>query len=438
MTLLAVASAVALLGLLAWLRRRKAAQAEAQAPLTAMVAEAPGFVGGGQSIDTTKQLAPVSSMMYSPSQLEAVGEVDPLAEADVYLAYGRDQQAEEILRDALRSHPERMSLHLKLLEIYALRHDKAGYEAAATEVYALTRGSGPDWATAREQGYWFDPDNPLYQPPPGQSPAQTPAAAVTPAEAAPPLADTSATLPAALPELDLDFTVPVPPAPAPVTAPAAPAEATHRPAPVELDFDLSQPALLPGSAPAPSSAAASGPDTILEFTPGPAAAEVKAQAPAKSDMSMDFQLDTILPAPQRQQPDSGPESAVASSAEAPAASRMMDFDLDLSEFDRAVAASASQAAPAAPDAGPASDPRGQALDFEPAAPPPAPASSGLSDLEVTEESANADPQETQLALANEFLALGDAEGARMLAEDVVKKATGDLQARARALLARLA
>ena len=37
-------------------------------------------------------------MTYSLSQLDAIGDVDPVAEADVYLAYGRDLQAEEILK----------------------------------------------------------------------------------------------------------------------------------------------------------------------------------------------------------------------------------------------------------------------------------------------------------------------------------------------------
>jgi Tfp pilus assembly protein FimV len=44
-------------------------------------------------------------MTYSLSQLDAIGDVDPVAEADVYLAYGRDLQAEEILKEAMRSNP---------------------------------------------------------------------------------------------------------------------------------------------------------------------------------------------------------------------------------------------------------------------------------------------------------------------------------------------
>mgnify|MGYP002149660183 CR=1 FL=1 len=48
--------------------------------------------------------------------LEVAGDVDPVAEADVYLAYGRDLQAEEILKEALRTTPQRVAIHGKLLE----------------------------------------------------------------------------------------------------------------------------------------------------------------------------------------------------------------------------------------------------------------------------------------------------------------------------------
>ncbi|MEO7129236.1 MAG: FimV/HubP family polar landmark protein, partial [Rhodoferax sp.] len=78
---------------------------------------------GGQSVDTSKTAAPSSSMVYSASQLDAAGDVDPVAEADVYLAYGRDLQAEEILKEAMRTNPSRAAIPAKLLEIYAKRRD---------------------------------------------------------------------------------------------------------------------------------------------------------------------------------------------------------------------------------------------------------------------------------------------------------------------------
>jgi pilus assembly protein FimV len=104
-----------------------------------------------------------SSMSYSLSQLDAIGDVDPVAEADVYLAYGRDLQAEEILKEAMRSTPERLAIRTKLLEVYAKRRDIKGFESLAIQLFGLTRGEGADWARAQELGQQVDPDNALYQ-----------------------------------------------------------------------------------------------------------------------------------------------------------------------------------------------------------------------------------------------------------------------------------
>ena len=119
---------------------------------------------GGQRIDTRDAGGASSSMSYSLSQLDAIGDVDPVAEADVYLAYGRDLQAEEILKEAMRSTPDRMAIRTKLLEVYAKRRDTKGFELLATQLYALTRGEGEDWAKAQELGAQIDPENPLFRP----------------------------------------------------------------------------------------------------------------------------------------------------------------------------------------------------------------------------------------------------------------------------------
>jgi pilus assembly protein FimV len=118
---------------------------------------------GGQRIDTRDAGGSSSSMTYSLSQLDAIGDVDPVAEADVYLAYGRDLQAEEILKEAMRSNPERLAIRTKLLEVYAKRRDIKGFELLATQLYALTRGEGEDWAKAQELGSQIDPDNAMYR-----------------------------------------------------------------------------------------------------------------------------------------------------------------------------------------------------------------------------------------------------------------------------------
>ena len=118
---------------------------------------------GGQRIDTRDAAGASSSMSYSLSQLDAIGDVDPVAEADVYLAYGRDLQAEEILKEALRSNPDRLAIRTKLLEVYAKRRDTKGFEMLATQLYALAKGEGDDWHKAQELGQQIDPDNPLYK-----------------------------------------------------------------------------------------------------------------------------------------------------------------------------------------------------------------------------------------------------------------------------------
>ncbi len=119
---------------------------------------------GGQRVDTRDASGVSSSMSYSLSQLDAIGDVDPVAEADVYLAYGRDLQAEEILKEAMRGNPDRLAIRTKLLEVYAKRRDTKGFEMLATQLYSLTKGEGEDWTKTQELGRQIDPENPMYQP----------------------------------------------------------------------------------------------------------------------------------------------------------------------------------------------------------------------------------------------------------------------------------
>ena len=90
-------------------------------------------------------------------------EVDPIAEAEVYMAYGRDAQAEEILKDALHKDPSRHEIRLKLLDIYGARKDKISFEEHASALFAITGGKGVHWDNTAENGRAIDPENPLYQ-----------------------------------------------------------------------------------------------------------------------------------------------------------------------------------------------------------------------------------------------------------------------------------
>ncbi len=106
-------------------------------------------------------------------------EVDPIAEAEVYLAYGRDAQAEEILKDALKKDPQRQEIYLKLLEIHAQHNKPSAFETVASELYAVSQGQGEVWQKAVALGRQLDPNNPMF----AEGAAPPPARAATAAAA---------------------------------------------------------------------------------------------------------------------------------------------------------------------------------------------------------------------------------------------------------------
>ena len=113
---------------------------------------------GGQSVDT---------MTGSSTQITTISEstpteVDPIAEAEVYIAYGRETQAEEILREALKRQPERQAIRLKLLEIYSGRKDTVAFGQMAREMHDMTGGLNEEWSKVVQMGAALDPDNALY------------------------------------------------------------------------------------------------------------------------------------------------------------------------------------------------------------------------------------------------------------------------------------
>ncbi len=148
------------------LRRRRS---EAEPDFTTAI-PAPSSLGpnsvfrmtGGQSVDTGN--VPLQTGDFSqtgPGTIDT-DEVDPVAEADVYMAYGRDAQAEEILIEALRKDPHRTAIHVKLLEIYGNRKSVKQFDTLASELYAQTGGVGDEWEKAAALGAALDPENPLY------------------------------------------------------------------------------------------------------------------------------------------------------------------------------------------------------------------------------------------------------------------------------------
>jgi pilus assembly protein FimV len=139
---------------------------------------------GGQSIDTGNTPPQTGDFSQTGPGTIDTDEVDPVAEADVYMAYGRDTQAEEILLEALQKDPHRTAIHAKLLEIYANRRSIKQFETLSSELYAQTGGVGQDWEKVALLGMALDPNNPLYS---GSSAKGVPEAdsVVVPAEPVP-------------------------------------------------------------------------------------------------------------------------------------------------------------------------------------------------------------------------------------------------------------
>ncbi len=156
------ASIAGLLLLLSWvgLRYRRRKNASAGKITESESVQSVFEQAGGHNIDTSNSVFH-SNFVPSVSQLDT-NEVDAVAEADVYIAYGRDEQAEEILQDALRLHPDRHALRVKLLEIYAARKDRQKFGTLAAELRVLTHGVGEAWIQAAKMGLVLDPGNLLY------------------------------------------------------------------------------------------------------------------------------------------------------------------------------------------------------------------------------------------------------------------------------------
>ncbi len=69
-------------------------------------------------------------------------EVDPLVEADTYLAHGHDEDAEHILKDAIAKDPTRHELTIKLLHLYRQHRDQVAFYVLAEELYTALGGRG--------------------------------------------------------------------------------------------------------------------------------------------------------------------------------------------------------------------------------------------------------------------------------------------------------
>lgn len=149
--------------------RKSKATSAAAATATAAAAVSAARAGEAKADQHTRDTVQSDSSLFTDFAVSDMGtlqndaEADPVAEADVYLAYGRYQQAEELIRTALSRAPQRNDLQFKLLEILYAAKNVSVFDAEAEGLLAsLGREDDELWQRAKEMGQELNPGNPLY------------------------------------------------------------------------------------------------------------------------------------------------------------------------------------------------------------------------------------------------------------------------------------
>ncbi len=329
-------------------------------------------------------------------------EVDPIAEAEVYLAYGRDEQAEEILKEAVVKDPARHELKQKLLEIYHQRNDVAGFETLAEELYAALEGKGGKvWDKVEEMGRKISPNNPMFR---GGAPSRgagvaAPAAAMAMDHRESVDRDAIGHAPTASSQ-SLNFDM----GDMRHDAPSVTRDSDRTPSRDSgLDFDL-------GGLGATQEASSD-----LEFGAG---SKTPFNATGKGGLDMDFNLHDDEPVPSRS--SGGLDFDIPA---APLADNEISLDFDAPSGRGAVA---DEGLTFAMDATAGDSPT---LDFE--------ASHEAAEADVAVEESQWDETATKLDLAKAYIDMGDGEGARSILDEVLAEGNESQKDQARELGAQI-
>lgn len=367
---------------------------------------------------------------------------DVLGEADIYIAYGRFNQAAELLHNAINDEPHRTDLRLKLMEVYAELGDREGFARQDNELREI--GGATAEAEQLKSRY--------------PAMAAFVGAGVAAGAAADDLdfslddlslGDSGSDAPAAVDDLDDAFDLSLDDLEsdlAPETQAAAPAAEPSPALDEDLDFGLldEQPAskavddldfdLALDDEPAASKPFA---DELADFSldldePAPAAASDEAEdllpsfeepslaATDEADPLADLSLD--LPEPSPAAEAELPSDFDLSLEDEPAKpADIGSFAAQLDEVSAELEQLSAQSEPADEFELPTSDDLGGALDDE----------DDFDFLAGTDESA------TKLDLARAYIDMGDAEGARDILDEVVAEGNEAQQQEAREMIAKL-
>ncbi len=420
-------------------RRRSAKEARSEESILVDLEDKPGessqlLATSGESDSQTDETSFLSD--FSPSDIDALqdetGEVDPVSEADVYMAYNRYQQAEELLRQAIAKEPQRPDLRFKLLEVLVAGHSIDAFIAEAEKVSAegLAEDHPGEWAKVVALGRDLAPEHPLFSAPPAGTPEATAEDAAASQGAGQTAADEFTEFNLGDLESELEMAS---------SAMAARAESGSEGEQESAEFG----------------------DSVFDFVNEDRPAE---QVVSSGDVEIETSSDFIA----ESQPALGETGAE------------MDFDLgDLSDLDQGIAESSGQADAegktgavtqeldqSATEMG--SSLGAQDVDFNRMESIPGEDSirldgldSAMSELEATEDLAlhegpenlevteeptmglegvalDDDEVATKLDLARAYIDMGDDEGARSILDEVLGEGTEDQQSEARGLMQRLA
>jgi pilus assembly protein FimV len=435
-----------LVGLMALSRRNAMKEAELQESLLADSAPDNLYVAehglDSSDIEAGDQGAAVDFDNNSTDSLAGATN-DPLAEADIYIAYGRFNQAVDLLQNALNDEPQRSDLRLKLMEVYAELGDRDGFARQEAELRDIGGASAA-----------IDQVNARY-------PAMGGAAAAGTAAAVAASDDDFDSF--SLDDLELDE-------PAPVAEQGADDTFDLNLDDLELDDDLSRAAVAPTSEAAPE---------LDELNFDELGLDAAAQEQATDDFSFDleksskpndssleeelagFSLDLDDDQPTTSSSD---EELMLSLDDAP--SEPAPFEPAADEFDFELSDSAQPAAmpdefdlslgdepteEATPEAFSSelneveaeldelSHDLGESLDQPEVASVPAPVEPAPESLDDDFDFfSDTDETTTKLDLARAYIDMGDAEGARDILDEVMSEGSDTQQNEAREMLAKLA
>jgi len=126
------------------------------------------IIDDADSTATMTQDSAEEPVIAEPEASDEIAEEEPrddvIAEADVYLAYGIYQQAEELLTQAIADNPERDDYRVKLAEThYASKNTDAFVDIARDIKQRVNNDASPVWKKVLGMGQDLCADNPLFQ-----------------------------------------------------------------------------------------------------------------------------------------------------------------------------------------------------------------------------------------------------------------------------------